>query len=108
MDFVKVAHVDDFNSIPHKSFRILARHVAVFKNPDGTFRAIETGCKHAQANLLDGPIKGDIVTCPRHGWKFNLRTGECIEPSGAPLRPYALKIEDGAIYISALPLSPGE
>ncbi len=104
MDYVKVAKVTDFDEVAMRSYRILARHVGVFKEEDGSFYAIETGCKHANANLLGGKRDGDVVTCPMHGWKYNLKTGACVWGTGASLRRYALKIEDGCIYISCFPI----
>ncbi len=88
-----------------KSFRILARHVGIFKAEDGSFYAMESGCQHQQADLTLGHIKGDVVTCYRHGWRYNLRTGECLEGDAKPLRRYGLRVEGEFLYITRGPLS---
>ena len=105
MQFVKIAKVEDFERRRCKSFSILARKVGIFKDPDGSFYAIEVSCKHQNADLTTGRIKGDTVTCPRHGWEYNIRTGECLNHTSAPLRRYACKVEDGHVFVSLTPLT---
>lgn len=87
-----------------KSFRILARPVGVFKAQDGSFYAMESACRHQNADLALGHIEGDVVTCQRHGWQYNLRSGECLRGDSKPLRRYGLKVEGEYIYITRGPL----
>jgi len=105
-NMIRIAKVSDFEHTRMKSYKVLARPVGVFKNPDGSFRAMEVGCKHENADLTQGEIKGDIVVCPWHRWKYNLRTGECLWGGTACLRPYALEIRGEDIYISLRPIDP--
>lgn len=102
---VRIARVDDIPPGEHKGFKILARPVGIFRSRDGRFRAMETGCKHQNADLLEGPIRDGIVTCPWHGWRYDLNTGECVWGSKVCLRPYALEIRGNDIYISLRPIS---
>ncbi len=104
MEFVRIAKVSDFDSARMKTFRVLARPVAVIKEPDGAFRAIEMSCKHQNADLSGGRMHDGEVTCPWHGWKYDLSTGECLWGGEARLRPYRVKVEDGAIYLSLRPV----
>ena len=71
---------------------------------DGSFYAIETGCKHQGADLLKGKIESGTATCPRHDWEYDLETGECINHDSPKLRQYALKIEGNDIKISLTPM----
>ena len=103
--FVKVAAVSDFQDCGYKTFRLLARPVAVFKDNAGGFYAMEMRCKHQNWDLTTGPMKNGVVTCPRHGWQYDLATGECLNHESAPLRRHAIKVEDGMIYVS---LTPGD
>jgi len=104
MQFVKLAKVSDFANVRFKAFTIMGRRVAIFKEPDGTFYASEVSCKHQNADLLTGRIDGDIVTCPRHQWKYNLFTGECLTHNSARLRRHALKVEGDEIHVSLTPV----
>lgn len=51
------------------------RVVALF-NVDGTFYAIDGICPHAGGPLGEGELTGNIVTCPWHGWQFDVTTGQ--------------------------------
>lgn len=51
--------------------------VAVF-NVDGEFFAIEDVCSHDGACLVGEPIEGEEVICPRHGARFNIKTGAAL------------------------------
>jgi len=44
--------------------------------------AIEDACNHAGASLSEGGRRGDCVTCPMHGYVFELKTGRLVEPRG--------------------------
>lgn len=104
MQFVKVGKVTEFDIIKIKSFSILGKKIGVIKRPDGSFYAIEVGCKHQGADLTNGKIKNGVATCPRHGWQYDLETGECLNENSSPLRRHELKIEDGVITISLHPV----
>lgn len=104
MQYIKVAKTGDFDSVRIRTFTILARIVGVVKDRDGSFYAIEFGCKHQNANLDTGCIRGDVATCPRHGWIYNIRTGECLNQRSAPLRRYGLKVEGENILITMRPI----
>lgn len=104
MNFIKLAKVSDFDNRWIKSYSILARKIAIVKESNGEFYATEIACKHQNADLTEGRFDGDLVTCPRHGWVYNIRTGECITHNSTPLRRFPLKIEEGVIYVSPTPL----
>jgi nitrite reductase (NADH) small subunit/3-phenylpropionate/trans-cinnamate dioxygenase ferredoxin subunit len=45
-------------------------------NVNGNFLAVDNTCPHAGGPLGEGSMDGEVVTCPWHGWRFNVRTGE--------------------------------
>ncbi len=102
-NFIKVARLDDFHKKNYVCISYRSKWIAVIKAQDGSFYAIEANCKHQNANLLVNGLRGEIVTCPRHGWKYNMRTGECLSESWAHLRKFALKIVDEYIYVATDP-----
>lgn len=102
---VRIAKTADFTPGQWRGFRILARPVGIVLEPGGRFRAMEVGCKHENANLLEGAIRDGVVTCPWHGWRYDLRTGECVWGSKLCLRPYALEVRGEDLYISLRPVS---
>jgi nitrite reductase/ring-hydroxylating ferredoxin subunit len=107
MDFIRLAHVRDFANTRIKSFRMLGRLIAIVREPDGSFWATEIACKHQNADLVsEGLWRGDEVICKRHGWKYNFRTGQCLNQNSAPLRRHELKVIAGELHVSVQPVDP--
>ena len=71
----KVANIGDKHSLETPIGPVVVIHM-----PDGYF-AMEDTCKHMDALLSEGPIEGDILVCPLHGWEFDIRTGKCVAPT---------------------------
>ena len=108
MDYIEVANVNDFITSNIKTVSILGNKVGIIKKRNSEFYAIEVGCKHQGADITKGNISGDIATCPRHGWRYNLVTGECLNQNTSKLRLYGLKIEGDVIKITSKPLPVDE
>ena len=73
------------------------RELALY-NVGGEFYAIENFCPHKGAPLADGRLCGHAVECDWHGWRFDLRTGDCLTHRAA-VETYEVVIEDGWIKI---------
>ena len=72
--------------------------IAVF-NIDGDLYALEDVCTHDGGELAGGPIEGFEIECPRHGARFDLRTGAALcAPAYLPTAKFPVKIEDGAVW----------
>jgi nitrite reductase/ring-hydroxylating ferredoxin subunit len=61
--------------------------------------AIGNECPHQGGNLCDGWIEGDIVTCPLHGWEFDLRSGVCMTVPGERVPRYSATVDGGVVYL---------
>lgn len=86
--------------------------IAIF-NADGQFYSIGDTCTHAEASLTEGDfyedIHGWVAECPLHGSHFDVTTGEAISlPATGNSGKYALKIENGTIYMNPVPVTPRE
>ncbi len=76
--------------------------VALF-NVDGAVHAIDNVCPHAAGPLARGPRNGacgEVVTCPWHGWRFDIRTGESPDLPGERVCTFPVRVEDGAIEVA--------
>lgn len=104
MEYVRVGSVDDLKGKTMKSYRIFGRIIAVLKKEDGCFEAVEATCKHQGADLTTGEMSGWTVTCPRHGWKYDLETGHCLNHDSLPLKRYDVRIEGDDIHVSFQPI----
>ena len=78
-DFVKVARTDEIKPGQARLVDVKGKQIALF-NINGDFFAIDNVCTHEQASLAEGEISGHEVTCPLHGAKFDVRTGEVLGP----------------------------
>ncbi len=89
--------------------RLIGKPVGILALPDGRVVARELSCKHQGADLSAGDRRGTVVTCPRHGWEYDLATGECVMPQGgASLREHPTVVSDGFVWVAlqAAPRDP--
>ena len=98
-DFVKVTLAVDLSPGSARVFDVGGTPVALF-NVNGTFHAINNNCAHRMGPLGEGEIEGAAVTCPWHGWRFDVTTGECLGRPGARVQSYAVKLEGGEVFVS--------
>lgn len=67
---------------------------------EGRLCAAEDACPHAGAVLSEGELEDGVVTCPRHGSRFDVRTGERVRgPADEALRTFALEEAGGYVYL---------
>lgn len=76
------------------------KEFAVFQlsNPPGVY-VIDNACPHANGNLSAGDVKGSVVTCPWHAWKFHVTSGKSAQGSVACVKSYAVEIRDNDVYV---------
>jgi 3-phenylpropionate/trans-cinnamate dioxygenase ferredoxin subunit len=65
----------------------------------GQVYGVSNRCPHMGCSLANGTLKDYIVTCPCHGWSFDVRTGEYQKAKQIKLITYECKIQDGKIYV---------
>ncbi len=96
---VQVGLVKDVSPGTMKGFK--AGNTAVLvTNIDGKFYSIGDKCTHRGCSLSKGRLEGDVVTCPCHGSKFNVRTGAIVRgPAGVPETAYPVTIEGDGIWV---------
>lgn len=99
MGFVKVAEAADIKEGEGKPINAHGHDIALF-NVDGKFYAVQNNCPHRQGPLGEGMLDGDVVTCPWHGWRFNVQTGKCSNVPTVSIKTYEVKIEAGDIYVN--------
>jgi 3-phenylpropionate/trans-cinnamate dioxygenase ferredoxin subunit len=78
-EFVKVAKTSEIPPGTAKAVEVQGAEIAVF-NIDGTYYAINNICTHVGGPLAEGMMAGDEVTCPWHGARFKVPTGEVLGP----------------------------
>ena len=64
------------------------------------FYCIEDVCTHDGQPLTDGPLVGCEITCPRHGARFDIKTGKAMcMPATEPVATFRVEIRDGVVYV---------
>src|SRR6476659_926288 len=76
-EFVKVAIMNEIAPGQARLVNIKGKEIALF-NIEGTFFALENACTHEEGPLAEGEIEGHEVTCPWHGARFDVRTGQVL------------------------------
>lgn len=100
-NWTEVARTGDIPPGQCKAIVVDDRMIALV-NVDGEFYAIDNVCTHAFALLSEGRVEGDLIQCPLHAARFNVRTGEAVSPPACePLQTYEVHVQDGAILIKA-------
>lgn len=74
------------------------QEIALFK-VNGRFHAIENRCPHRGGYLSDGIVRGEQVSCPLHGWTFDLKTGECPARPGEKVECFEVRETGGELSI---------
>lgn len=73
--------------------------LAVFRI-GGAVRCTTNSCPHLRIPVIcDGHVEDGVVTCPMHGWRFQVETGENLD-GGGRLRTYEAIEEDGFVYVT--------
>ena len=95
MDFQKVAELDALKPGEKKSFPLSGKTV-LLANVGGTIYALDNKCPHMGGSLVDGDLEDVTLTCPRHGAKFDVRTGKSV--GNAKLAFIQMKVADAVSY----------
>jgi 3-phenylpropionate/trans-cinnamate dioxygenase ferredoxin subunit len=98
-EFQKVATVAEIPPGGRKSLVVDDRAILVFRIGDD-FYAVEDVCSHDGQPLTDGKLLGVEIECPRHGARFDVRTGKpmCM-PAVEPIATFTVEVREGDVYL---------
>jgi nitrite reductase (NADH) small subunit len=97
MTLVEIGSPDDVPMLEGRSVTLDGRRIAVFRTPEG-WRAVAGSCPHQGGPLGDGIVADHCVTCPLHGWRFDLDTGEAVN-ADARVEVFEVVEQDGALWL---------
>lgn len=76
-------------------------HPVVLVRLDGQVYALEGRCPHRGGPMAEGKLDGAAIRCPWHAFRFDVRSGDLVWPTGwAPLPSYTTRVRDGRIQIA--------
>jgi nitrite reductase (NADH) small subunit len=73
--------------------------VALFRDDKGNICALENSCPHMGGPLGEGEVNGCIVTCPWHGWQFDVRDGVCQNMPGDDAKKIEIAVENDDVFL---------
>ena len=68
-------------------------------NTDGTFYAVDNTCLHRGGPVGEGELDGTVLTCPWHGWRWEVTTGANTNNPAIKLACYPVTVENGEVYV---------
>ena len=97
--FVTVARVGEIPAGGLKEVRLGDRSLAIF-HVEGAYHAIEDICTHDGGPLAEGMLEGHVIECPRHGARFDVRTGAVLSlPAITPVPTFEVRVQGDEIQV---------
>jgi 3-phenylpropionate/trans-cinnamate dioxygenase ferredoxin subunit len=97
--WIDVAAAADVADGEVKTFKVGAQNIAVARAV-GKLYAVEDLCSHDDGPLGEGVLEEFAIVCPRHGAKFDVRTGAVTAmPAVAPIEAFPVQEKDGRIHV---------
>ena len=98
-NFTPIARTNDIPSGERKRIEVNGKRITLF-NINGEYYAINDTCPHkGTAPLIRGTLDGVGIKCPNHGYRFDLKTGECNVAPTFNANTYPVKVKDGNILL---------
>ncbi len=98
MAFVRAVGVGEIPVGTIREVDVNGKALAV-ANVAGGFHAIDNTCLHRGGPLGDGPLEGKIVTCPWHGWQYDVTTGKVSQNPSVGVACYPVEVRGGDVFV---------
>ena len=98
MALVKVATKDEIPLGMAKIVEANGLPIAIY-NVDGTFYATTNTCVHQGGSLGEGELEDNVITCPLHGWKYDVTSGVCQIIPSIKIPSYKVEVRGEDIFI---------
>ena len=95
----KVAKTSEIPADSAKVVEAGGKAIAVF-NVGGTFYATDNTCKHRGGPLGEGSLSGSTVTCPWHGWEYDVTSGACSMDESIKVQTYDVKVDGEDLLVA--------
>ena len=98
MAFVRAVAAGDIPAGTIREVSVEGKALAV-ANVDGQFYAISNTCLHRGGPLGDGVLEGKVVTCPWHGWQYDVTTGKVSQDPTVGVDRYSIEVRGEDLYV---------
>ncbi len=102
MDHVAMAKVAKKDEVPAGTGKVVevgGKTLALF-HCEGGFYAIENTRKHRGGPLGEGSLSGTTVTCPWHGWEYNVASGACTMNPAVTVQRFDVKVDGDDVFVA--------
>ncbi len=72
------------------------RGLFVYRNKR-SYQVYDSRCPHQSTNIPELALQGNTLTCPKHQWQFDIKSGECIKKGNSPLRKIESRVVKGKV-----------
>lgn len=95
----KVAEVGTIPENEGIVVKVDERPIALFNLGGGIYYAVDDTCPHQGGSLGQGDLEEDVVVCPYHEWRFNIKSGASHEIPGFDIPTFPVIVEGNDIFI---------
>ncbi len=99
MSWHRVCDLAELSPETAREFVIGPRIVAVFHSRDG-LHAIDGMCAHQGGPIAQGQLDGQCVTCPWHGWQYNITDGKNLLTGKQMLDCFPVEVREGSVWVN--------
>lgn len=98
-EWKSICTLEEIPRLGSRVVRSTSGDIAVFRTSANEVFALRDQCPHKGGPLSQGLVHGNQVTCPLHGWKLRLDSGEAVAPDQGCSRRYPVRIESGTVFL---------
>jgi nitrite reductase (NADH) small subunit len=98
MAFLRTARKDEIPAGSIREFQVEGATIAL-ANVEGKFFAINNTCLHRGGPLAEGELNGKVVTCPWHGWQYDVTTGKLVMNPTVGVNCYPVEVRGEDIFV---------
>lgn len=95
---VKIGRSEDIPEGVPRQFDVAGRKVAVYRL-GGALHAMDGVCPHRGGPVGEGTVENGIAACPWHGWRFEVKTGQCVNAPGTRQAVFPVREEGGDVVV---------
>jgi nitrite reductase (NADH) small subunit len=94
----KIVETGELKPGEGKVVEVEGKVLAVF-NVDGTFYCLDNTCLHRGGPLGEGELEGTVVTCPWHGWRWDVTTGANTNNPAVKVACFPVTVEGASVFV---------
>ncbi len=98
MAFLRAAKASEIPSGTIREVEVNSRRIAV-ANLNGRFYALDNTCLHRGGPLGQGELEANVVTCPWHGWQYDVSTGKTLVNPAVGVQTFPVELRGEEIFV---------